>query len=360
MDNKINIKKKRNILFLVHTEYHMIVTLSVISDRYNDPELFKIYICQTEISTSNRFKVPKNIDLLSHVEYYTLKYEERDFTFNKQLHETVKDILDRKIDTFVLFNHHGFLPIFLAKKLSKKGCKICLAPDGAKAYNTIKRIAPRWSIKAAINLQRFLLSNNLYLNCIHIPTLPYANLPEIDEVWIQYIKGYENARNKTLVKIDILKSTLSLKVNNNFFGFNYSKELSLNNKILFYINQPVKNSAIYDYEIELLMYLRRRFEDHKLIIKLHPLTEKSQIERYNLLSNTQLITKTFPAEMYIAQLKDSLILSFWSTACLINNPQVRTYWLHPILERKAIMPDYIKIYNPSDHIVEVDHAENIE
>lgn len=338
----------------------MIVALSVISDRYNDPDLFKIYIYQTEIPTSNRFKVPKNIDLLSHVEYYTLKYEERDFTFNKHLHETVTEILNRKIDAFFLFNHHRFLPIFLAKKLSKKGCKICLAPDGAKAYNVIKRIAPRWSIKTAINLQRFLLVNKLYLNSFHIPTLPYANLPEIDEVWIQHTKGYNNARNKAVVKMDILKSSLSLKVINNFFGFNYSRELSSNNKIIFYINQPIRNSAIYDYEIELLMYLRKRFEDHKIIIKLHPLTEKSQIERYNVMSNTQLITKTFPAEIYIAHLKDSLILSFWSTACLINNPQVRTYWLHPILKRKAIMPDYIKIYNPSDHIVEVDHVENIE
>ena len=55
-----------------------------------------------------------------------------------------------------------------------------------------------------------------------------------------------------------------------------------------------------------------------------------------------------------------IILSFWSTACLINNPNVTLYWLHPVLQCKGIMPNYINISNPTDHINEVSNMEEVK
>jgi hypothetical protein len=348
---------QKNILFLVHTEYHLIVALSVIADKYLGKSDYNIIVLLTESGSSSRFSEVKNLSDFENIVFRKINYSESEFKYNSDLHKLVLELLSQDFSTLVIFNQHGFLPIYLSKKFAEKGTKVCLAPDGAKAYVSTKGIAPRWSIKTAIKLHRFLIANKLFLNRLHIPTLTYADLKEIDEVWVQYDKDYRLAQGKKIVGIDVLKSKDSFSLVNSIFGFSPDTELHFTGEQIFYINQPVAREDFYNYEFTLLKKLTQKFPDHKLIVKLHPLTEEHQVERFKTLQGTSIITKAYPAELYIAQLENSIVLSFWSTACLIHNESVRTYWAYPMLKHAGIQFKYLNISSPTEHIIE---AENID
>ena len=350
---------KLNILFLVHTEYHMMVTLSLIADKYYDPQKYNVFIYQTENLNKTRFQFSKNISILKNVYYKTLIYDDKCKIYNEELGYFIKDCLSKKIDILVIFNHHAFLPVYLTKLLYKNGSQVYLAPDGLKPYSNSKKITPRWSILTALNYYKFLRVNRLpYI--WNFPRLTYASLKEIEKVLVQFPEKYRNISNKQIEKVEILTSSESIKLIYKYFKFNIKDELDTFEKIIFYINQPFKDKSIYDYEIKFLKKLQLKFREYKLIIKLHPLTELNQKDRFKKLDNVDIIYKSTPAELYIANIRNSIILSFWSTACLIVNNYNRIYWAYPILKKNNIMLNFLELENPTKHIILVKKIEEIK
>ena len=349
---------KKSVLFLVHTEYHMMVALSLIADKFDDKQRYDLHIYQTENFSKTRFQFDKNVNLLNHLSYDTIKFEEREFRYNKQLVAAINTILKTSYDVFVIFNHHAFLPVFLTKQLYKKGTNIFLAPDGLKPYSNTKKLTPRWSTKTAIKFYKFLKANQLSF-VWYFPTITYANLRVIQKVYVQFPETYNNITKKKVEKVSVLYSKRAKQLVNNYFKFNITNELSVLVKTIFYLNIPANDQAIYDFEIKILKELLARFPDYTLIIKLHPLTEEVQKQKFKALKKVLLITKSYPAELYISELLDSIVISFWSTACLINNKNTRVYWLYKALIKNKIMLDYVKIINPTAHIQEVEEISQI-
>lgn len=336
----------------------MMVTLSLIADYFNDENKDELFIYQTFDSRKKRFQFQKNLDLLPNLSYVEMQYERDNLKFDVLLTNHIKELLKLDIDTFVFFNHHLNLPVYLAKELFKRGAKIILAPDGMKSYNESKKITPRWSILGAIHYYRFTKSKKLSNNW-YFPTMPYANLKEIEKVFIQYPYSYKNYSKKQVQKFDLLSSEKAKFLNYKYFKFDQEKELQAIENVIFFINTPFIDEKLIDFEFKIIDQLQLMFQEHIFIIKLHPLTSNRQIEKYALLKNVQLINKSYPAELYIAELKNSKVLSFWSTGSLINNVDVSIYWLYPILVKNNLMLDYVKIHNPTNHIIEVDSIDKI-
>ena len=64
-----------------------------------------------------------------------------------------------------------------------------------------------------------------------------------------------------------------------------------------------------------------------------------------------------PAELIIASMKDSIIVSRYSTALITNNPNCRFYWTHRLYNNVEVLSQ-LEIINPTSHITEVnDFAE---
>jgi hypothetical protein len=341
----------QKILFLVQTEYHMMVTLSLVADVFYDPDIYKIYIYQPKDASKIRFQFEKDTNIKNHVIY-------REFSYEKEIKKNIECILNEDWNLFILFNHHFILPVYLAKVLFKKGTEIRLAPDGLKVYNESRRITPRWSLQGALDFQRFIIKNKLSFNW-YLRTMGYANLKEISKVYVHFPKYFKNHSKKEVLKLEVLESEEAKQLVNKYFKFSFFKELESTTNLIFYINQPFKNKKLFVMEKNILSELRSRFSEKELVIKLHPLTDRYQLDFYKTLQNTIIIKKSYPAELYIAELKNSIVLSFWSTACLINNKNVKIYWLYPILERKNLMPKSLKIKNHTDHIREVDNIKDI-
>ncbi len=350
---------KQRILFLVHTEYHVMLALSLIADKYSSVSNYQIDIVQTKSKHDNRFQFNFNTNIAANIYYQVLNYEERDFNYNSTLVQMLQQIFSQTYTVFILFNHHAYLPVYMAKKLHKKGTEIHLAPDGMKVYNTNRRITPRWSLMAALQFQKFSRANQFEFQW-HVPKLGYANLKEIKKLYIDFPEAYDNYTYKEVEEFKVLQSPLAKKWVSTYFNFSITDDLERTNKTIFYVNQPTRDMKLYDFEIEVLEYLSEKYTDFVLVVKLHPATEQAQIDKMKKISGLQFISKSYPAELYIAQLVDSMVVSFWSTACLINNKHSRIYWLTNIINERKIMLDFVTIQNPSNHIIEVKDLNEIK
>lgn len=350
---------KQRILLLVHTEYHVMLALSLIADKYSSVSNYQVDILQTQTKQKNRFQFDLNTNIATNVSYKVVYYEERDFNYNGELVQLLQQIFNTRYTAFILFNHHAYLPVYMAKMLHKKGTEIHLAPDGMKVYNTNRKITPRWSLMAALHFQKFLRANQFEFQW-HVPKLGYANLKEIKRLYIDFPQAYDNYTRKEIEELKILQSPLAKKWVSSYFNFTYDDDLERREKIILYINQATRNQPLYDFEIEVLQFLALKYPDYKLVVKLHPATETEQLNKMKQISGIQFISKSYPAELYIAQLVDSIVISFWSTACLINNEKTRIYWLTNIVKERDIMLDFVSIQNPTSHIIEVKDLNEIK
>lgn len=350
--------EKTRVLFLAHTEYHIMTALSIIAEKYSDILLFHVDIIQTQDSENNRFQFKYSTDIAKNIFYEVLFYDENDFNYNKSLVKTIEKIIANKYKICVIFNHHAYLPVYLTKLLYRKGTEIHLAPDGLKTYNTNRGITPRWSLMAAYSFFRFCKANkfNFYW---HIPKLGYANLKEIKTLYIDFPNAYDNYTHKKIEQLNVFDSPLSKKMIINYFNFDFAQDLDQNHDIIFYINQPTRSKSLYDFEIEVLSFLTKRFPQKKVVVKLHPLTDLFQLERMKQINGVQFISKSYPAELYIMQLVDSIVVSFWSTACLTNNDKTKIYWLTNIINQRKMMFNFNTFQNPTTHIIEVNDLAEI-
>lgn len=348
-----------NILFIIHTEYQMMVALSTIADIYSDKKMYQITICQIDDGTNRRFNFNVNLEAIPHIEYRVLRYNEGERDFNNDLHNALLDLTLRQFHILVIFNHHLFVDIYLAKVKSKQGCEVYLAPDGLKPYAITKKFSPRWTALRTIGFFRFVHINKLKF-IAHVPTLPYANLDCIEEVWIQYPMHFNNKFNKRIRKIDIMKSAESIKIVNSFFLFDSQTHLPRLDKVIFYANQPLQSEPRDEVELRTLQSIHSKFPDYQVVVKFHPLTANEHKSNIRDLPFVYVLETSMMAELFIANLSESIVLGFWSAALLIDNKKCRFYWLHLILKNEGLMPHYVKFTNPTQHIVEVESIQDIK
>lgn len=350
----------KKIVFLTHTNYHFLVTISLITDCFYDDNLFTVTVLKTAPLEKKLAKTDRvETILFNHVHIEKIPYDEISVLPKEPTLNFIHELIESDVDQFIIFNQHSFLAIYLSCQLYKKA-EVILAPDGAKPYVSSNKITPRWSSKTALNFQRFLFRNRLFAFIPHYPTLVYGALKSIDEVWVHYPKAYSNLSRKKVRTINVLGTPDSISLTKRYFCFS-EDVVSEREGVLFYLNQPFKNKGRYEFELSFLQELSQKFPNRSLIIKLHPSTEREQVEKISKLSgNIRIINDNVPAELYILALSESLVLSFWSTTVFTNNPTCLHYWLYPMLKDKGLLPAYINLTPPSDHIMEANNIDQIK
>ena len=346
---------KSKVLFLAHTEYHLMLTLSIIHDNYNNGEVDVTLI----LTNPGIGRLSGNFDfqIFPNIKFLQLRYSEHSVEYNSDLSLMIRGLIKEEFAYFIFFNHHFYLDIVLAKLLRKRGTRICLAPDGLKAYSSIKKITPRWSLMSFLKLRKFVSVNKFPDIGFHIPMVRYASLREIDEIWVQYARKFHFGNRYAVKKIDLLSSKLSIMKISEFFRFQRG-DAPIENSI-FYINQPFFDPAAIRLEAEVIASIRVRFPMRTFYVKLHPLSPSQQIDHLRTISGLIIIERGVPAELYCLNTSNSTILSMWSTSALIPNSTCRYYWLYPIFRQHGLIPRNIKIENPTEHIHEVVSVDQV-
>jgi len=124
------------------------------------------------------------------------------------------------------------------------------------------------------------------------------------------------------------------------------------------MNQPLHDDG--SFEIGVLRKLMEKYPESKIYIKYHPLTSEVKMNKYKELDNVVVIDSQIPAELFISQLKNSLILSICSTSMFINNENCKFYWLNEIQENNNVTRlKRFNIINPTNHIISAKSVEEI-
>jgi hypothetical protein len=339
----------QNILFFVHTEYHLLVAINQILQLYSDQNLYKsvIHVCAYG---SNR--VREDLDLSSLP--CTIEYIYDEININKKLESQqirfIQQYIEKKPDIFVFFLEQDPLMIILANELSKKGAEIHLYQDGLKPYVKLKYHS-LGMIKLSYKMNRWLKENGFNsLGLLYLwNSKKYAHLKSISKVYLSFPESYDNWNRKNIIKFEMLE--LSVLREHLRKVFHYKDDLLPESEnVIFYMNQPMHDDG--KAEVQFLKDLHTKFPDNKIFIKLHPLThEIDKVKLYHSIPNVSIIKSRIPAELFIIHLKKSIIMSINSTSMFINNPSCRYYYLYSIFKDKIKrLSRYHLPKPPSSHI----------
>ena len=105
-------------------------------------------------------------------------------------------------------------------------------------------------------------------------------------------------------------------------------------KGIYYFNQPFKEQ-LDGVEISFLKELIKIHPKTPIYIKLHPLTTEDKKKKYLNLRGVTLIDSKIPAELFILNLKNSILFTGWSTVLITNNPSCNLYFNLPIYKNQG-------------------------
>ena len=333
-----------NNIFLVHTEYHLLTTFRVIFDKYKDDNNF-IYIAsehriQGEIKSSLPNVHTRRLPHINYGVYSTLKEFE---------------ILNPK--NFFFFQDNSSDNIYLSYHLNKLNVNVALVQDGLKPY-------PIWH-------RRFLLLNclketfefykQMFRRWAVIPTLfiksyKYGKLRFINQLWVDYPNKLPYIPNKKeIIPIPLLNDDVVIEVSR---IFKFKPSVPLNNIIL-YIGHPIRSKLLRKREIKIIKEIISNNQDKPFLFKKHPNISQEQLSLYDEIAGFSYLEDIVPAELIIASMKDSIIVSRYSTALITNNPNCRFYWTHRLYNNVEVLSQ-LEIINPTSHITEVNDIAEIK
>lgn len=347
----------KNILFSINTEYHVFIISSLIKQMYWDTQKYNVTILIQLYRDGNRFKNTLSFEHLK-ANIITLEIDLNSKEYNPTVSQTLNNILSKEYERFIFFLEQTAINQYFVNKLSATNTTIMLAPEGTKPYITIAKAALPSRIRATLKNYRFYRTQKLKINKFYFVTNKNGYLKETDEVMINHPESYANLTRKKVVPVEFFTTPEEIELASKVFNFDIQKELPERDGILFYLNQWYVEFKVYDFELEILKALLEKYPDKKIYIKLHPNTHKFQIERLEKIDRIVLNKSTVPAEIFIANLTNSIVFSFWSASLLINNPTCKFYWLQKMLEKQKLMK-WWSIINPTKHIKDVYTVDEI-
>jgi hypothetical protein len=184
----------------------------------------------------------------------------------------------------------------------------------------------------------------------------YAHLKSIHKVYLTFPESYKNWNKKNLEKIEMIPIPELNQALKKVFRWD-DDLLPERKRIIFYLNQPMRDDGVA--ETRLLIALQELFPENKIYIKNHPHTPKNKIELYKKLKNVEIIDSLIPAELFIMNLYNSIIISMVSTAMFLNNPENKYYYNYKLLENDIKRFRRYKTLNPAPHIRVVEKLQDI-
>jgi hypothetical protein len=347
----------KNILFYIHNEYHVFVIASLIKKYYSDPSEYRVTVLHQINPSGNRFKFDLKWNELG-VDLVIIKTSKLEIN-REEVVPKIDKILEKTYYKYICFLEDVPLNWYLAEKLKERGTIISVAPEGTKPYITISKAALYSRLKATYENYHYLRNMGLAIQSINIVSNKNGSLSHTDEVLINHPDFYENRTNKKVVPIEIHEDKAHLELASRIFNFNIIDHFKEVEGLLLYLNHWVVEFEIYEVEIDLLKNLKNIYPDREIYIKLHPNTHDFQLERLDKIPGITLFYSTIPAEIFIANVKNSIIFSFWSASLLIDNPSCKFYWMYPMLKKKNVKMEWFSIVNPTKHIQSADNIEMI-
>lgn len=340
----------KKILFVIHTEYHLLFALKVICAYHNRNE-DDILIASMNPIRARRLSQPLNFEG-TNIRYLSIRYPNKRFQ-DKGLRYELECLIDEHPDILYVFHEHQKVFPYLFSKLKKTGTQIILCPDGANAYVNYTPLKERfWQF----------VFGNIYLLSNHFPcllTFPqkhYAYRKELDAVIIEDKESYRNYTKKNVMVLtpSMYRKEEVLQLSNHIFQFN-PKSLNVKKGSILWIDQPVK--SIEKEQWSFLMDLHKKYPHKTIYFKPHPSSPTEKVREYEKIDGFEVIKLNMPMELLMENLDSITIISAFSTAMYYYNSRCKYYWVSALF--KELPLNYTQMV-PFKHINVVKAFEQIE
>jgi hypothetical protein len=351
---------KQKICYYIHTEYHLISSLNDIQNNYsNSSEEVEITLLLKRTKDSKRLNKDLNLDGLP---YKILILPFKANLKAKLLPEersVLEDILSLPFDVFNFFQEQDPLAIILINHFKSKGAKIHLYQDGLKPY-VIQSMKFSFGLIMNDIQQNIWIRKNGYIvknywSFLHCKK--YGFLYGVDKLFLSFPAFYPNWNALPIESVSTEISQELVSSLQQLFNW-HSDMLKIKSGVIFYMNQPLNDDSLFD-EV-LLGKLNLKYPEAKIFIKTHPLTSQAKRDYYKGLPYVTVLDYAIPAELFVSQLENSIVLSLFSTAMFMNNLKCKFYYLFDIPEAKMIERlNKVTLINPTNHIVSAKNMEEI-
>lgn len=337
----------KDIVFMVNTEYHLILSIGIMDRYFKDN--YRITICRVSPIDGNRLN-NVNFDNSS-MEYVEILYDYSNP--NRELKKRLDRIIAIKPAVFFFFLENKFWMNYLFSRLHDLGAKIILGPDGMKTYNNVA-IPSRRVLRKMFSGLVFGMKTGLF--SIPFVEKHYATSKYIDEVWVENATKFQYQGKKKVFEFNISVTPEFLRDLNAIFSTKESDFSLLKENAILYLDCPISSNGYYERVVNMLKQIQERHPTRKLAVKLHPRSSEIVKKMFNSLNNITFLKSQYPAELYIANAKDSLIVSVVSTSLLFFNPNCKYFWVYPVFNDIC---NYSRINNPTKHINVVHYISEI-
>ena len=348
----------KTIIFVVNTEYHLLVAGSLLLELYGDRERYDVRIVEVAPENSPRFRSVADRAALG-VPYEQWNVDEIGKSQEGPLTEKVRSLLELKADMLVIFHDDHPINVYLARKVSESGGKVCLAPDGMKPYYSLDFGSLRNALHVAsrtVATYKALRSSGLTPDFLYRKRFGYGSNPDVDELWVRYPDFVRNNAEKDVVDIQLFERESTVEKLKTVFGFS-APDAGLHG-IVFYVNNILADEKAYGEEVRALSYLKE-VSGGRMVAKLHPNTPEYQVRALRGMG-IEILQNSIPAELYITSLSNSAVLGGWSTSLLMRNASCRFYWLRNYFAKNGLSFSHMDLVNPTDHIDEIDDLKSVK
>lgn len=352
---------KKGKLFLVHTEYHLLLAIYYL---YNNNNLFSenyenIFFLNAG-AKSKRLNNELNFESLPLKIYYLDIGKNINDPIPNDLRDVLDTLEDHNISEFNFFQEQDYFALIILSLLKNKNVKINLFQDGLKPY-----ISESLGFTPSLHIQDFKINKYIQQNGYKVDDWfssfrchKYGFLKQIDNIYLTFPESFPRKHSKKLKKLDFKMDTQLLEIYQNIFNWK-DDLLPHRENIIFFMNQPMHDDG--SFEMHTLRKLREKYPDYPIVIKNHPLTPREKIGLYKSMDNCTIIDSKIPAELFSATLNKSIILSVCSTSMFVDNPKCSFYYLYDIKEKNNIERlNKYTVINPTTHVIVPKSVEEIK
>jgi hypothetical protein len=337
---------KETNLFVMTTEYHFLLTMSIIKEKFSSLESRNVLIFTGERLSAI---VPGNIP---NVEVNTLNVQREE-----NLKDTIQQLISRhSLSNLFVFIAYRDLETYLLTTVGKSVNRH-LVQDGANFYFKIDRLVLKSRLKETLKIYQNLWRKGIVLKKLVLFKTHMAQCGFVDHVWITNPEVYREPRfqKKIIHKINLLLDKSNVRLVSRYFG---SDEIPPITNTLIYLSSRLTRKDLILLEISQLKLILLKLSNPKLLVKLHPNSSILQVELLTQAFGNSVLNNYIPAELYIAQSTNSVIIGGVTAALFFKNPACSYFTLVKIYQQLGLFPKWIEVTFPT-HVKEMEDLDGL-
>lgn len=337
-------------VFIVSTEYHFILVMSIIIEHFSGDQYKNRLIFNGPRSGDiNINSLPENVSAVR------ITFNDKDFKSN------IKDeITTKKIDNlFVAHTYRAYETYALS--LASTNTKIHLYQDGALFYHTMEVSLVLNRLRETFMIYKNLWDKNIILKKIVYYKRHMHKSSFVNELWMTNPEIFVDPKTKLKINtIKLFTKNNSIKRFNDYFHTKKEEDYKEINNCLIYLAPIIRDMNFLSVEIEQIKRLKIKFNKERLIIKLHPGAKDKR--HFNALKENfgnVVIQNYIPAEMYIANSTNSCVVGSASTALFMKNEFCENFALKKYYQKLGIYASWKNVTLP-EHVISINEFDEFD